>query len=85
MEGFPPAGEYFMSVSLMANVPYQLVIWGIIYVVKGNGQFHHSKAGSKMTTMYTHHIDDVLPQFFTNLVQSGPVDFSKVLGNLDGF
>ncbi|MNU01423.1 hypothetical protein D3C72_2448230 [compost metagenome] len=28
--------QYFMSVSLMAYIPYQLVVWRIQHVVQGN-------------------------------------------------
>ena len=54
------AGKDFVSVSLMAYIPYQLVVRRVKHIVQGNAKFYNSKAGSKVAAMYAHHIDDVL-------------------------
>jgi hypothetical protein len=57
----PSAGKDFMTISLMTNVPNQLIVRSIEYIVKGNRQFNDAQAGSKMASMDADYIDNVLP------------------------
>src|SRR5690606_18470347 len=79
----PAAGEDFMPVSLVAYIPYQLIVGGIKNIVQRNGKLHHTEACAKMPTMNAHHIHDVLAQFFTNLQQLILTQFLKVVGMID--
>ena len=53
-------GQDLVPVSLVAHVPYQLIIRRIIHVMKCRCQFHHPQAGAEMTSMHTYHINNVL-------------------------
>ena len=72
-----------MAISLMPDIPDQLVIWGIINIVQCDREFHHPKAGGEMTTMDTHHIYDELAEFIADLVQLLLTHVTKVFGELD--
>jgi hypothetical protein len=56
----------------VTNVPDQLIIRGIVNIVQGGGKLNNSQAGAKVAAMYTHHINDILPQLVTELVQFFP-------------
>ena len=57
-----------MPVCLVSYIPYQLIVWRVVNVMKRYGQFNHTQAGCKMASMYTYYINDVLPQFITELM-----------------
>ena len=63
------ARKNFMAVSLMSHIPYQLVVGGIEYVVKGNGKFHYSEARPEMAPVNRNRIDNVLPKVLANQVK----------------
>ena len=50
MKTVTPSGKDFMSISLMADVPYNLVTGRIKTVVQGNRQLNGAKIGTEMTT-----------------------------------
>ena len=54
-----------MSISLVANVPYKLVIRCVIDVVKCYGKLNHTKARSEMPAMYADHVNNILPQLIS--------------------
>ena len=60
-----PAGKYFMTISLVADVPYQLIVRSIIYIMECRGELYHTQAGPKMTAMNAYNINDILPQLIT--------------------
>ena len=68
MKLLPAAGEYLMSVSLVAHIPYQLIIWCVQHIVQGDGQLYHAQAGAKMPAMNTYAIDNELPQLGADLL-----------------
>jgi hypothetical protein len=49
-----------MTVSLVAYVPYQLIVGSIKNIVKSNGKFHHAQACTEMTTMHAYTVYDEL-------------------------
>lgn len=44
MENIFPSCKYFMSVSLMPDIPDNTVIGGIEYIMKGDCQLYRTKA-----------------------------------------
>ena len=50
-----------MTISLMANVPHQLIIGSIKYIMKCNGQFNNSQRGTKMPSINGNNINDINP------------------------
>ena len=43
-----PAGEDLVGIALVAHVPHQPVLWGVVDVVEGDGQLHHPQVGGEM-------------------------------------
>ena len=58
-----------MPVSLVAHIPYQLIVRCIEDIMQRHTQFYNTQARSKMASMYTYHIDNILAQFVAHLVQ----------------
>src|SRR5574344_289933 len=48
-ENFFSAGQYFVRISLMADIENKFILWSIEDVVHAHDQFHSSKAGGKVT------------------------------------
>ena len=69
MEIVSSSSKYLVAIGLVAYVPDQLVIRGIVNIVKGYRKFNNTKTGCKMTAMHTDHVHNVLPQFITNFVK----------------
>ena len=69
---FSSAGKNFMAISLVAYVPYQLVIGGIKNIMQCYSQFNHAKTGAKMAPINTNYINNILAKFIANLVQLFP-------------
>ena len=82
-EIIPASREDLMPISLVADVPYQLIIGGIEAIMQGDGELDHSQAGREMTTMNADRIYDILPQFGGYLVQLFPAKLFKVGGGID--
>ena len=57
---FAPAGENFMGVALVADVPNQPVIGGIEYTVQGKGQFYGAEASGEVSSRLTDRMDEKL-------------------------
>ena len=58
MKNIPSAGKYLVAVCLVPDIPYNLVVRCIENIMKGNSQFNHSQAGSKMARIVTDGIND---------------------------
>ena len=54
-----------VGISLMAHVPHQLIVGGVIDVVKRNGELHHTKTRSQVTRVFRALLDDVLSKLVT--------------------
>ena len=52
MENFPSTSQDFVSVSLMANIPNQLIIRRIEYIMKCYGQFDNTQRSPKMASIH---------------------------------
>lgn len=42
------ACEYFMRISLMANIPHQFIFRRVENIMQSNGEFNHSQVGGEM-------------------------------------
>ncbi|MNL77154.1 hypothetical protein D3C87_2032730 [compost metagenome] len=52
-------GQNFVGISLMPDVPNQLIEWGVIDVVKRHGQLHRAKSGGEMSAGTTHAVEQI--------------------------
>ena len=64
-----------MAVSLVSDIPHDLVLRGVEDVVQGHGQFHDAKAGAEVASFFRHHIDDELAQLVADLLQFLGLEF----------
>jgi hypothetical protein len=72
-----------MGVCLVANIPYNFVVWGIKNIMKGNGEVNHSQTGSQMTCIDRHDIDNEFPQLFAQKKQFIFMELFKIGGRVD--
>src|SRR3546814_986592 len=57
------AGEDLVRVGLVADVPDDAVVGGVVHRVQGDGQFDHAEAGAEMTARLADRFDQVGAQF----------------------
>jgi hypothetical protein len=53
----------------MADIPNDQVLWGIKYVVQGQGQFHCSQVRGQMAAVTGNSTDDFISDLFSQLVK----------------
>jgi hypothetical protein len=53
----------------MADIPNDQILWGIKYVVQGQGQFHRSQVRGQMTAVTGNSTDNFLSDLFSQLVK----------------
>ena len=73
VEAISSTRENLVPISLMANIPDQLIHRSIEHIMKGNREFNDTQAGCKVTAMDTHHVNDEVTQFFTQFIELLPV------------
>src|SRR5699024_10734215 len=64
MKFFSPAGQNFMAISLMPYIPNQQIPRSVKDIMQSNCKFYYPQTGSKVTTIFTHHINNILTQLF---------------------
>jgi hypothetical protein len=65
-----PSTRYqFVSIRLMADIPNDQILWGIKYVVQGQGQFYRSQVRGQMTAVTGNSTDNFLSDLFSQLVK----------------
>ena len=67
-----------MAVSLVAYVPYDTVVGGVIDVVQGNGDLGHAEARCQVPGIDRQFFNDVAPQFVAYLRQLLHLEFAQV-------
>ena len=75
--------QNLMSVCLVAHIPNDSVVRGVIYVVECHCDFNHAKRGGKMTRVDGNLVDDVFSQFFAYLWQLVDAQFAQILRVFD--
>ncbi|MNM38346.1 hypothetical protein D3C81_490960 [compost metagenome] len=64
------AGQNFMRVGLVANVPYQMIEGCVVNIVQCHRQFDGTQPGRKVAAGAADAVQQVLPQFVTQLRQA---------------
>ena len=70
-DAFAAPGKDFVRIALVAHIPYQPVIRGVVQIVERHGQFHHAQAGTEVTATLAHSVKQVFTQFVDYLLQPG--------------
>lgn len=73
-----------MSVSLVTDVPYELIFRGVENIVKGHGQFDDTEAGTEMTAVYGNIVNDKVSELFAQLHQLRLIEFLQIVGAVNG-
>jgi hypothetical protein len=60
VEPVPPAGEHLVWVGLMADVPEDLVPWGVEQAVQRDRQLTGAEVGAEVAADLADHVDDQL-------------------------
>ena len=61
------AGEDFVRIALMADVPNQLVFGRVVHIVQGDGQLDRAQIAGEMPAGFAYRIQQECPQFGGNL------------------
>ncbi len=78
------AGQDFVRIGLMANVPDQAIAGGIEHVVQGSRQLDNAKAGAKMSARDRDRVDGFLTQFIGDLPDLLHLKPTQIGRGLDG-
>lgn len=83
MKLIAPAGQNFMGIRLMANVPDKFIERCFEHIVNGYGQFDRAKAGTQVTRISGNHLDDISAQFITQGLELLLAQPAKVSRRID--
>ena len=50
LEVLEATGQELVGVALVANIPYELVVWGVKDIMDGQGQLNNAQAGCEMAS-----------------------------------
>ena len=78
------AGQNFVGISLMSNVPNQNIVRCVEHVMQSGRQFDNAKPRAQMPTGNRNRIDGFSAQFIRDLLQLGGFQFTQIFGNVDG-
>ena len=73
-----PAGKQFVDITLMADVPDELVFGRVENAVQGDRQFHHTQVRAEMTAVFGKDGDEFASNFLGQLLQLVELEFPDV-------
>src|SRR5690606_18486916 len=76
-------GQDLVRVGLVADVPDDAVVRGVVQVVQGGGQLDHAQAGAEVAAGMPHALDQVGTQFVGDRAQLGRLQAAQVGGGVD--
>src|ERR1700738_2594968 len=82
-DALAPAGQDFVRISLMSNVPHQAVFRGVKDVVQGDRELDDPQSGAKMAPGCGNRINRLLPQLMGKLAELAGVETAEVGGGFD--
>jgi hypothetical protein len=74
-----------MPVSLVPNIPNQLIERRIKNIMQSHGKLHHAKAGTEMSAIDRYYINNKLPEFLAKLRQPGRFKLAEIGRIFNGF
>ena len=72
------AGENFMRISLVTNVPDQAIVRRVEHPMQRDGQFNDAETGAQMPARHRDRINRLLPKFSRQLRQFRFAETAKV-------
>ena len=77
-----------MGVGLVAHIPHNAVLWGVVHGMQRHGELHNAQSGAKMAAALAYAVQQVGAQFLTQLFQlcliQRPQGFALVNGAEQG-
>ena len=58
-----------MGISLMADIPYQAIVWRVEYIMQRYGQLNRAKIGRQVSASFGYGLNQELPQLVSELRQ----------------
>ena len=83
VENILAAGEYFVRISLVADIPNEFIFRRIESVMNGSRKFNRSEAGTKMARVFRDHFEDKLPYFLAQSRQFFRLQLSQIVRRID--
>ena len=80
---FAPAREYLVRVGLVADIPDQAVVRGVVDVVQRNGQFDRAEAGGEVAAAGADGLDQELAQLGCQVLETPFRERSQIRGGRD--
>ncbi len=84
VKAIPPPGENFMDVALVSHVPDDAVLGAVKGAVQGQGQLHHSQAGSKVATGVGHGLKHKSAYLGGQRLQLSGAEIVQIIGKVQG-
>ena len=78
------AGEDFVRIALMADVPNQMVFGRVVHIVQGDGQLDRAQIAGEMPAGFAYRIQQKLPQLGGDLGQLFFIQTAQILRAADG-
>src|SRR5690606_16066383 len=83
--GITPAGEYFVWIGLMPDVPNQPIVGCIEDPMQGDGQLNRTKIGREVTTGARHRLQYELPQLMGDLFELATIQPTQIRRRMNIF
>ena len=77
------ARDDFVGIGLMADIPNELVVWGVINVVYGHGEFYRTQTRGQVAGVFRALLNDVLTQLAAITRQVVDLKTFQVGGRID--
>ena len=84
MKNVPASCENFVCISLVADIPYKLIIRRVENVMNGNSQFNGPQAGTQMAGVMRNHINNVLPNLAAQYWKIIILQLAQIFRRIDG-
>ena len=78
------AGQDFVRIALMADIPHQMVFRRVVDIMQGDGEFDRTQVAGEMAAGGRYRFEQEGAQFGTQLRQFGLIQQAQVLRQVDG-
>ena len=78
VDGVAATGQDLVRIALVADVPDDAVVGGVVEIVQQGGQFDHAQASPEMASRLAHRLDQVAAQLIRDGAQFGGLEGAQV-------
>ncbi len=80
VQSIATAGQHFVRIGLMANVPHQAVLRRVEDIMQSYRELHGAQAGGEVTAHLAHGVDQILAQLRGDLRQLAGRELTQIGG-----